>query len=103
VAVVHELGHAWYAVNADYQAYARAFWYDVLTPRERDGFRRFLAARSYDVSNEALVIDEAQAYLAFTPDARVVSDAELGLPDGRLAALRARFDPPAMPPWHGNE
>lgn len=100
IALAHELGHAWYAVNEAYHAYARRFWYEVLTETDRAAFRRFLAERDYDVSNESLVIDEAQAYLAFTPDRRVVSDSALGLPAGRLAELRQRFRPPALPPWH---
>jgi hypothetical protein len=101
VALAHELGHAWYAVNAPYRRYARAFWYDAMTDGERAAFRGFLARRSYDTSNEALVIDEAQAFLAFTPDAGVVNDDALGLPQGRLAQLRARFRPPVRPPWTG--
>ncbi len=100
IALAHELGHAWYAVNEAYHAYARKFWYEVLTQADRAAFRRFLARRDYDVSNENLVIDEAQAYLAFTPDRQVVSDAALNLPAGRLAELRQRFRPPALPPWH---
>jgi hypothetical protein len=101
VALAHELGHAWYAVNADYRRYARAFWYDTMSHGDRAAFRDFLAKRSYDTSNEALVIDEAQAFLAFTPDAGVVNDDALGLPAGRLADLRERFRPPVQPPWTG--
>jgi len=97
----HELGHAVYAARPDYRAHVARFWDERMRPEERRAFRDFLAARDYDVTDRALVIDEMQAYLHFTPDPAGIDDAALGLPPGSLADLRRRFGeglPPAVRP-----
>lgn len=98
----HEIGHAVYAARPDYRAHVARFWDERMRPEERRAFRDFLAARDYDVTDRALVIDEMQAYLHFTPDPAGIDDAALGLPAGSLADLRRRFGeglPPAVRPW----
>lgn len=88
----HEAGHAVYDRTPAYRAHVAAFWEEEMTPEEREAFRVFLAGTGYDVTDEALVRDEMQAYLHYTPDPGMMSDAALGLPEGGLADLRARFE-----------
>lgn len=87
----HEIGHAVYARRPAYRDRVAAFWEAEMSAAEREAFRAFLARTGYDITDRALVLDEMQAYLHFTPDPGMMSDEVLGLGDGTLAALRRRF------------
>lgn len=87
----HEVGHAVFDQRPTYRAYARRFVAERMPKEVRGAFTRFLAERDYDTEDRALVVDEVQAYLNFTPNPRIIDDATLGLPAGTLARLRAEF------------
>jgi len=87
----HEAGHAVYARRPAYRAHVAAFWNEEMTPAQREAFRVFLMGAGYDVTDAALVRDEMQAYLHYTPSPAMLDDAALGLPEGSLADLRTRF------------
>lgn len=87
----HELSHGEYFTVPAYAAYSLRFWREVLAERERGAFRRFLAGEGYNLDNEDLVVNEAQAYLAHTPDPAVFGPDKVDIPEARLAALRAAF------------
>lgn len=91
----HELGHGEFFSNPAYAAYCAAFWKETLTEEERQAFRRFLASRNYDARDEALMINEMQAYLLHTPDPAVFSADKVKLPPDRVERLRRAF-------WAGN-
>ncbi len=88
---LHELGHALFATDAEYAAYSRRFWEEVLTHEERELFEKFLYRLHYETKNIDLVVDEMQAYIMFTPSDRIINDRMLGLPEGRLDELRQLF------------
>lgn len=96
--LTHELAHAEYYTNPDYRAWCRKFWQEALTERQREKLRAFLARSGYDPGNEALMINEAQAYLSFTPDPRAFSAKLSGLADKELEGLRQVFRAGA-PAW----
>ncbi|MCX7898313.1 MAG: hypothetical protein N2441_10635, partial [Rhodocyclaceae bacterium] len=96
--LMHELAHAEYYTNPDYRAWCRKFWFETLTEAQREKFRAFLAGAGYDRSNEDLMINEAQAYLSFTPDARAFSARSLGVTEYELMRLREAFRAGA-PAW----
>ena len=87
----HELSHGEYFTNPAYADYARAFWANGLGDDDRSHFRRFLESQDYDTGIDDLMINETQAYLMHTPDARFFSARDVGLPVQRLDALRAAF------------
>ena len=87
----HELSHGLYFTDPAYARAVQAFWNRALSPQQRAGFRRFLAAGFYDPTNEDLMMNEMQAYLVNTPDARFFSPENAGLTAAEAAALRATF------------
>ena len=63
----HELGHGEFFTNPDYARYCQDFWYQQLSAAQRAAFSRFLSSvQHYDGGNEALLINEFQAYLAYS-------------------------------------
>jgi hypothetical protein len=58
----HELLHAQYFHDAQYRTIVQAFWRKEVSPAEKQLFRSVLQG-SYDVQDEALLMDEFQAYL----------------------------------------
>ncbi len=86
----HELSHGEFFTNAAYRAHCWAFW-KRLSDKERSRFRAFLNGLDYEPTHEALMVNETQAFLMHTPDERVFSAAQLGLPQATLDLLRARF------------
>jgi hypothetical protein len=86
--LTHELSHGAYFTIPAYDVYAQHFFSDVLTPKDRALFRRFLAGEGYDTAITDLVVNETQAYLMFTPDPRFFSAALLGIAPAPLQALR---------------
>lgn len=86
----HEIAHgAFYTVPA-YRAYTEQFWLALPAP-ERAAFTEFMGQQGYDTTQEALMFNEMQAYLAFTPDTRFFNAQVIGMSDKRLEALRASF------------
>ena len=85
----HELGHGHFFTNPAFAAHVAQVWRDVFTAEERARFRAFLAREGYDPTLEEVMMNEAMAYLVFTPDARFFSPAQAGLDDGRAEVLRA--------------
>ena len=80
----HELSHGMYFTDPAYAGYARAFWIGVMTEKQRADFRAYLATQGYDLSDEDLMLNEAQAYLVHTPDPRLFKPELAGLsrPEG---------------------
>lgn len=62
VLFVHEGFHGLYFTNPDFRAGVKAVW-DNLPDGAQTAFRRFLAASQYDPQDEALMINEFQAYV----------------------------------------
>lgn len=89
----HEVAHGFYFVDPLFAGYVRRSWSERFPPAVREAFRRFLAAEGYDVTNEDLVINEAMAYLLFTPDPRFFAPAMVGLDAAAIEALRALLRP----------
>lgn len=89
--LLHEMAHGEFHTNSFYNKYCRSFWDSALSDAQRDAFRKFLASMRYAIDNEELVINEMQAYLMFTPDARSFSAARLGVTEASLAAMRDAF------------
>ena len=87
----HELSHGAYFTEPAYTAFANHFWRQDLTEAERAAFRRYLQGEGYDPALEDLMINEAQAYLMHTADPRFFDPVKLGIPPGRLEALREQF------------
>ncbi|MDE8349719.1 MAG: hypothetical protein POG74_09590 [Acidocella sp.] len=86
----HEISHgAFYTVPA-YEAYAEAFW-DSLTDADRAAFTSFLGTEGYDTHNTNLMLNEAQAYLVFTPDAQFFNAKVVGMPQAQLDTLREGY------------
>ncbi|WIM04924.1 MAG: hypothetical protein OHM77_09455 [Candidatus Nitricoxidivorans perseverans] len=97
----HEISHAEYYTNPLYANFCRHFWRSVMTEGQRAAFRKFLSTSSYDPNNEEMMINEAQAYLMYTPDPRAFSPKLVGLGEKDIMALRKRFRegfPDAPPP-----
>ncbi len=95
----HELSHGEFFTNPSYAAYARRFWREGLGEEGRAAFLRFLARQGYDVADEALVANEMQAYLAFSPDSRMVNPAALGVTREVFAAWQAAYLRDMPPGW----
>lgn len=89
--LMHEISHAEFYTNPLYRAWCRTYWREVLNERQRNALRTFLAKSGYDPSNEELMINEAQAYLLYTPDPRAFNAQMVGLSERDLAAMRAAF------------
>lgn len=89
--LMHEISHAEFYTNPLYRAWCRRFWREVLSERQRGALRAFLAKSGYDPDNEELMINEAQAYLLYTPDPRAFNAQMAGLAERELAEMRAAF------------
>jgi hypothetical protein len=85
----HELGHGHFFTNAAFAAHVARVWREVFTEAERARFRAFLEREGYDPALEEVMMNEAMAYLIFTPDARFFTPAHAGLDEERAAVLRA--------------
>jgi hypothetical protein len=85
----HELGHGVYFTNPGYARHVHRLWHGSFTEAERAAFRRFLGSVGYDAQNEELMINEMQAYLLFTRDARFFAPAMVDMADARAEELRA--------------
>jgi hypothetical protein len=85
----HEIGHGHFFTNPAFARHVMEVWRDVFTEQERARFRAFLEREGYDPTLEEVMVNEAMAYLLFTPDARFFSPAHVGLDDARAEELRA--------------
>jgi hypothetical protein len=95
----HELAHGEYFTNASYAAHARRFWAESLDEPARNAFRRFLSARGYDTRDEDLLVNEMQAYLAFSPDPRLIAPDMLGMSRAEFERLQAAYLRDMPPGW----
>jgi len=89
--MAHELSHGRFFTDAVYREHCAFFWHQLLTEPERAAWRRYLAEQGYDPANEELMVNETQALLMHTPDARDFSAAALHWSDAELEGLRERF------------
>ena len=87
----HELSHGEYFANADYAAFVRQFWSQVLTQQERERVRHHLRSLDYDIGIDEMVENEAQAYLMFTYDPEFFAPKMIGMPATRLHELRSAY------------
>lgn len=87
----HEVSHGWFFTRPAFAARVREIWRHELSETERDAMVRFLGAEAYDTTNLELVMNEAMAYLAFTPDQRLFAPKNLGIAPERAAAIRALY------------
>lgn len=89
--LAHEIAHAEYYSNPVYANYCRHFWHSVMQESEREAFKKFLARSGYNPENQEMMINETQAYLMHTPDARAFSPSLVGLGDTVIQLLRRKF------------
>ncbi|MBS0561955.1 MAG: hypothetical protein JSR21_18045 [Proteobacteria bacterium] len=87
----HELSHGEYFTSESYADFVHNFWRDALTDAEREKIRAFLGKDGYDTGVEDLMMNEAQAYMMFTPKSEFFDPALLGIPKERLDVLRLAF------------
>lgn len=85
----HELGHGHFFTNPGFAAHVARVWREVFTEPERARFRAFLQSEGYDPTQEEVMLNEAMAYLIFTPDPRFFTPAHAGLDEARAEVLRA--------------
>jgi hypothetical protein len=85
----HEIGHGHFFTDARFAAHVERVWRETFTEAERATFRAFLEREGYDPAIEEVMMNEAMAYLIFTPDPRFFTPAHAGLTDARADQLRA--------------
>lgn len=85
----HEIGHGHFFTNPDFAEHVAKVWREVFTEQERATFRAFLEREGYDPALEEVMMNEAMAYLVFTPDARFFTPMHAGLTEARAEQLRA--------------
>ncbi|MBR0650299.1 hypothetical protein GXW78_11550 [Roseomonas terrae] len=85
----HEIGHGHFFTNTAFADHVGRVWREVFTADERAHFRAFLQREGYDPSLEEVMMNEAMAYLIFTPDTRFFTPAHAGLDEARADELRA--------------
>jgi len=85
----HELGHGFFFTHPVFAAHITRVWRYAFTAADRAALTAYLARSGYDPAQEELIVNEAMAYLLFTPDERFFSAADVGLSPERLGALRA--------------
>ncbi len=85
----HELGHGYFFTNPAFAAHVARVWREVFTDAERARFRAFLQQEGYDPTLEEVMLNEAMAYMVFTPDPRFFTPAHVGMDDARAEVLRA--------------
>jgi hypothetical protein len=85
----HEIGHGHFFTDAAFAGHVARVWRETFTEPERAAFRAFLEREGYDPGLEEVMMNEAMAYLIFTPDPRFFTPSHAGLTDARAEALRA--------------
>lgn len=89
--LLHEMSHGEYYTNPYYTQYCQRFWQESLTDAQREAFKTFLGKYNYGAGSDALLVNETQAYLMFTPDPASFSARKLGVPNAELEAMRDAF------------
>ncbi|NMJ39933.1 hypothetical protein GWK16_01675 [Roseomonas sp. JC162] len=84
----HEIGHGHFFTNTEFAEHVAKVWREVFTEQERAAFRAFLEREGYDPALEEVMMNEAMAYLLFTPDARFFTPMHAGLTEARAEQLR---------------
>ncbi len=87
----HELSHGEFFTRPAYADWTRRFWREQMHGDERARVRDWLASEGYDPGEEELMMNEAQAYLVWTPDPAFFAPAMVGLEPARAAELRRVF------------
>lgn len=90
----HELGHGEFFTNPEYARYCDDFWHQRLSAAQRAAFTRFLSTvQHYNARNETLLINEFQAYLAYSGvDGYFFGyDVVAGIGSEEMAQLRDQF------------
>lgn len=87
----HEASHGRFYTSPAYREHCVRLWREVLTERQRESIRSYLAGIGYDRQNEELMLNEAQAFLMNTADVRAFNAAGVGMTEEELAELRKRF------------
>lgn len=103
--LLHEMAHGEYYTNPYYSQYCQRFWQESLTDAQREAFKNFLGKYNYATGSDALLVNETQAYLMFTPDPASFSARKLGVPNEELEAMRDAFrkgKPPTSLPLRWN-
>lgn len=103
--LLHEMSHGEYYTNPYYTQYCQRFWQDSLSDAQREAFKTFLGKYNYATGSDALLINETQAYLMFTPDPASFSARKLGVPEQELETMRDAFrkgKPPTKLPLRWN-
>jgi len=103
--LLHEMAHGEYYTNPYYTQYCQRFWAESLSDAQREAFKTFLGKYNYAIGLDALLINETQAYLMFTPDPASFSARKLGVADEELEAMRDAFrkgKPPTKLPLRWN-
>jgi hypothetical protein len=93
----HEISHGEFHTRPDYQTRCWYFWKSQLTESERKEWRLLLQSMGYDTNNENLLVNEMQALLMHTPDARYFGEAQLRISKKQLLSQRRRFAASAKP------
>ena len=87
----HEASHGRFYTRPAYRAHCERFWREDLDDAQRELMRRYLSSLGYDRRDEQLMLNETQALLMHTADARAFSAQAAGLSEAELSELRARF------------
>ena len=87
----HEASHGRFYTRPAYRAHCERFWREDLDDAQRELMRRYLSSLGYDRRDEQLMLNETQALLMHTADARAFSAQAAGLSEAELSDMRARF------------
>ncbi|MDM4764735.1 hypothetical protein [Pelomonas sp. SE-A7] len=87
----HELSHGEFFTRPDYAAHCWQVWRERFSEAERAQWRRYLAAQHYNLADEELMVNEMQALLLHTSDARAFNAASLGVSEAVLNDMRERL------------
>jgi hypothetical protein len=89
--LAHEVSHGEFLTRPSYRQQSWYFWQSVLNEPERQKWRLLLRRMDYDAANEDLLVNEMQALLMHTPDARIFSTVHLLIPEPELVRQRRLF------------
>jgi hypothetical protein len=93
----HEIGHGHFFTMPAFAAHVAEVWRNVFTEAERAAFHTFLEREGYDPTLEEVMMNEAMAYLIYTPDDRFFTPSHVGMTDARAEELRAALRRRAPP------
>ena len=99
--LAHELSHGRFFTDPGYRTFCERFWRTEVPAADQSRLLHLLATLQYDTQDPVLVVNEAQALLGHTPDARAFSAALAGMDAATLRHLQQRFaalQPPLVLP-----